>query len=137
MSKKVFIITSILICIAIIGFGAFYFYNIVPVNKILNEVRHAEIKDIDLSQIADGKYLGEFSYSKSRCEVEVAVENHRIADIKIIENGTNDRAKKAEAVISKVIDEQKINVDVISGSTTTSKALLKAVESALSSGLKK
>jgi len=28
------------------------------------------------------------------------------------------------------------NVDVVSGATTTSKALLKAVESALSSGLK-
>jgi len=35
-------------------------------------------------------------------------------------------------VIDKVIDEQKTNVDEISGATTTSKALLKAVESALS-----
>jgi uncharacterized protein with FMN-binding domain len=114
------------------GLGIFYFTNIAPANKIMNEVRNAEIKDIDLNEIADGKYTGEFSYNNTLCKVEVAVNNHRIEAINILENGTTKYAKKAEAVIDKVIDEQKTNVDEISGATTTSKALLKAVESALS-----
>jgi uncharacterized protein with FMN-binding domain len=137
MSKKIFTIISLLIGIAIVGFAAFYFVYIAPANEVLNEVRNTEIKSIDLNQVADGKYLGEFGYSNSLCKVEVVVSNHRIDDINILENGKNDHAKKAEAVISKVIDEQKTNVDVITGATTTSKALLKAIESALSSGLGK
>lgn len=135
MSKKTFRIIGILICIAIIGSGVFYLTNIAPANKILKEVRNAEIKDIDLNEVADGRYVGEFSYSKSRCKVEVIVEDHRIEAINILENGTNEHAKKAEAVISKVINEQKTNVDAVTGATTTSKALLKAVEAALSSGV--
>jgi len=137
MRKKNFVITGILICVAVIGFGVFYYFNILPANKIINEVRKSEIINIDLNQIAEGNYIGEFSYNKSHCKVEVIVNDHKIEDIRILENGKTDHAKKAEAVIIKVIAEQKINVDVVSGATTTSKALLKAVESALSSGLKK
>lgn len=137
MNKKIFTITSILICSAVIGFGVFYFTYIATNNRILEEVRNTEIKDIDLTQVADGDYIGDFSYSKSYCKVEVTVKNHKIEDIKILKNSKSAHGKKAEAVISKIIEEQKNNVDVISGATTTSKALLKAVESALSSGLAK
>mgnify|MGYP006883564037 CR=1 FL=1 len=56
MSKKKYKMIGILICIAAIGFGVFYFTNIAPANKVLYEVRNAEIKDIDLNEIADGKY---------------------------------------------------------------------------------
>lgn len=137
MNKKAILAIGIFICVVLIGSGVFYFSYIVPANEVLNEVRNAEIKDIDLNQVADGKYLGEFSYSKSHCKVEVTVNNHRIDDIRILENGENDHAKKAEAVVGRVLDEQKVNVDAIAGATTTSKALLKAVESALDSGIGK
>lgn len=136
MSKKILIIISIILCIAA-GFGILYFTSILPANKVLLEVRNLEIRDIDLQQVADGKYNGEFSYSKTNCKVEVDVRNHKIESIAVLENGKTSYAKKAEAVVDKVIDEQKINVDIISGATTTSKALLKAVENALSSGVSK
>ena len=101
-------------------------------NKLLYEVRNAEIKDIDLNEIADGKYTGEFSYGETRCMVEVIVKDHRIEAINVLECGTPEYASKAEAVLDSIIDKQKTNVDAVSGATTTSKALLKAVESALS-----
>jgi len=132
MSKKKYKMIGILICIAAIGFGVFYFTNIAPANKVLYEVRNAEIKDIDLNEIADGKYTGEFSYGETRCMVEVIVRNHRIEAINVLECGTPEYARKAEAVIDRIIDKQRTNVDAVSGATTTSKALLKAVESALS-----
>lgn len=135
MSKRTLKIVGILLCVALAGFGAFYFTVIAPNNKVLNEVRNAEIKDIDLDNVADGSYVGEFSYSRTTCKVEVVVVGHRIETINILDNGSTDYAKKAEAVTEKVITEQKTNIDVVSGATTTSKALLKAVEIALEKGL--
>jgi len=135
MSKRALKILGILLCAALVGFGAFYFIVIAPGNKVLNEVRNAKIMDIDLSKVADGSYVGEFSYSRTTCKVEVVVAGHRIETINIMENGSTDYAKKAEAVTEKVIAEQKTNVDVVSGATTTSKALLKAVVAALEKGL--
>jgi len=132
MNKKVIIIISILSCITAMGFAVFYFTSIVPANKIMVEVRNIEIADIDLEQIADGNYVGEFSYSKSHCKVEVVVRGHKIDNIVVLESGKNNHAKKAEAVLKKIIEKQKTNVDVIAGATTTSKALLRAVETALS-----
>jgi uncharacterized protein with FMN-binding domain len=41
----------------------------------------------------------------------------------------------AEGVVKSILDQQKNDVDVVSGATTTSKALLKAVENALVKGL--
>ncbi|MFZ5351103.1 MAG: FMN-binding protein [Bacillota bacterium] len=131
MKKKMFITVGVLFCVLLIGFSIFYFAYIVPSNKILNEVRNTEIQNIDLSRVADGSYVGEFKYSKTVCRVEVIVKNHRIEDIKILENGKTDYAKRAEAVVLKVIEEQMTDVDVVAGATTTSKALLKAVETAL------
>ncbi len=135
MSIRTMKILGILLCAALAGFGAFYFTVIAPNNKVLNEVRSAEIKAVDLSKVADGSYVGEFSYSRTTCKVEVVVAGHRIEAINILENGSTDYAKKAEAVTEKVITEQKTNVDGVSGATTTSKALLKAVVAALEKGL--
>ena len=46
----------------------------------------------------------------------------------------DEYAKMAEAVLDRVIEEQKITVDATTGATTTSLAFLKAVELALTTG---
>ena len=51
--------------------------------------------------------------------------------IDVIKNRETEYAKKAEEVTKNIIRYQKLDVDVISGASTTSKALLKAVENAL------
>lgn len=66
-------------------------------------------------------------------KVKTIVEAHRIVDIKIIQNRDTKHAKSAEGVIPEIIKEQTPNVDAISGATTTSKALMKAVEKSLES----
>ncbi|WP_313562885.1 FMN-binding protein [Ruminiclostridium cellobioparum] len=43
------------------------------------------------------------------------------------------RGAKAEAIVDKIISEQSVTVDVISGATNSSKVILKAVENALES----
>jgi len=95
------------------------------------------IKEIDLSTVSAGKYRGDFSYGGFTYEVEVSIKGHRIDNITILKNRDSIYAKEAETVIDRVLYSQSLNVDAVSGATTTSKALLKAVEGALSKAVSK
>ena len=94
------------------------------------------IKDIvitnpDLSIISDGIYQGSSKVGPVRVTLDVIMRNNTITSIQIIQH-FNGRGKKAEAIVPKVIEAQSLNVDVISGATASSKAILQAVENALS-----
>lgn len=110
---------SILICLCIIPFD----------NKIRKEIMKMPINNVDLNKIENGKYLGHFKKQLRSYNVEVTVNNHRIINIKAVENSvTNNYSKK---IFDRVIDKQKIGVDTISGATVTSKIILKSIENAL------
>ncbi|MDD3965878.1 MAG: FMN-binding protein [Candidatus Neomarinimicrobiota bacterium] len=102
-------------------------------NNELDGVRKIAINAIDLSQIRNGNYRGNFSYGDFTCVVEEFVSNTRIETINILENRDSEYAKMAEGVAEKVLRRQGNDVDVVSAATATSKALLKAVENALRS----
>lgn len=89
------------------------------------------IRSVDLSRVADGTYEGSFAYGSFSYVVSVLVENGRIEDIDILTNRKTKHALEAEGVVSRVLSEQKTDVDAVAGATTTSKALLKAIENAL------
>jgi uncharacterized protein with FMN-binding domain len=60
------------------------------------------------------------------------VKSGRIADIEMLENGTeNEYAERGLGVIPRILREQSPEVDAVSGATVTSKALMKCVEKAL------
>ncbi len=101
-----------------------------------DKVRNMQINTVDLSRVKDGNYRGDYSYGNFTYVVEVVVRSNRIEAIDILENRDSKYTKMAEAVADKVIDRQQNNVDVISGATTTSKALLKAIENALNKGIR-
>ena len=61
------------------------------------------------------------------------VENHKIENIEIIKNRDSFYARLAEGITHKIIREQKVNIDAVTGATTTSKILMKAVETAIAS----
>lgn len=75
---------------------------------------------------------GDYAYGHYTYSVVVVIKDHRIESIDVHHGRNSEKAKAAEGVIGEIISEQKIDVDVISGATTTSKAILKAVELALS-----
>lgn len=135
MKKRRTVFFGILLCILFICFLIIYFNVIKPINQTKIEVRNMKIEDVDLNNVKNGTYSGDYNYGAFYCAVEVTVLNHKISDIKIVENEDTKYAKKAEDVILKVIEKQKVNVDTVSGATTTSKALLKATENALRKGL--
>jgi uncharacterized protein with FMN-binding domain len=87
----------------------------------------------NLALIGDGTYRGNYSLSSTpvKATVAVRVQDHRIIQIDILEHFCSPIGKKGEKVIDSIIERQSLDVDVISGATSSSKTLLKAVENAL------
>lgn len=94
-------------------------------------VRQMKIQDVDMSSVLDGAHVGAYAYSGFEYRVQTVVRDHIITDIIILNNRDTRYAKKAEEVVAEIIKEQTPNVDAVSGATSTSKALMKAVENAL------
>ena len=94
-------------------------------------VKETTFTNIDISDIPDGVYIGEYDVNVIYAKVEVTVENGEITNIIILEH-RNERGKSAETVTDKIIEEQKIDVDAVSGATNSSTVIKKAVENALS-----
>ncbi len=120
---KILIITLIAIGI-IISAGYFMLENIAgnPDEIIIN--------DIDVSVLQDGSYTGGYATTLVTAKTEITVLDGRITDIKIIEH-TCGPGHSAESLKDKIINYQSIDVDTISGSTMSSKVILKAIENAL------
>lgn len=87
-------------------------------------------QNIDVTKIADGTYVGECNVNFIYAKVEVTVQEGIIANIEILEH-RNERGQAAETVIDKIVTEQKIDIDTVSGATNSSTVLKKAVENAL------
>lgn len=128
--KKMIMVGTLILLFIILGF---YVLLILPNQRALETVRNIEIENVNLEEIDDGLYKGEFTYSSFTYIVEVKVESHKISNINIINNRDTKYSKNAEEVVTRVIQKQALDVDVISGASTTSKALLKAIENALKS----
>jgi uncharacterized protein with FMN-binding domain len=87
----------------------------------------------DLTPMADGVYRGNYDLSGVPVKVtlDVIIQNQNIIKIEIVEHSSSPIGKKAEKIVDRIIERQNLDVDVISGATASSKAILKAVENAL------
>ena len=87
-------------------------------------VRETTFEDINISDIPDGVYVGEYDVDFIYAKVEVTVQNGEITNINILEH-RNERGKTAEVIADSIVDEQKINVNAISGATNSSTVIKK------------
>ncbi|MDE6280296.1 MAG: FMN-binding protein [Oscillospiraceae bacterium] len=126
------IILSIIIVTFIFGLivGTVYLKNVADYKKAVKETTFDEI---NISDVSDGIYIGEYDVNFIYAKVEVTVQNGKIIDISILEH-KHERGKAAEAIIDEIVDEQRIDVDAISGATNSSTVIKKAVENALKRG---
>lgn len=85
----------------------------------------------DLSQLADGVYTGSCDNGIVQAQVEVAVQSHSIAGVRIVKH-QNGLGGPAEAITEDIVKRQSVELDAVSGATMSSKTILKAVENALS-----
>lgn len=102
-------------------------------NKIEKDLKYLAtitISDIDLGEITDGNYSGSYSAFPVAVEVDVMIEDHQIKEVMIIKHD-NGQGKQAEDIIADVIEQQSLDVDMISGATYSSKVILLAIEDAL------
>lgn len=103
---------------------------------ILSAVNDA-IKEFTTSktstEIKDGVYTSEVTGFQGPLKVEVSIKDSKISNIKILNSvETNGIGTKAlDALPSKIIEHQSVNVDVLTGATVSSKALLSAVTDTL------
>ena len=91
-------------------------------------VGEMEIHDVDLSGYSDGVYRGYFIYNNFTYVVDTYVLMHRYEDIVVVSNKDSERARAAVVVVDRVLEQQTLLVDVVSGASNTSKALLKSIE---------
>ena len=130
ISKKK-IISFIILLLLLIGLicGAVYLKNVADYKRAVGETTFGEI---DITDVSDGIYIGEYDVNFIYAKVEVTVEDGEIVSINILEH-RHERGKTAEVITDSIVDEQKIDVDAISGATNSSTVIKKAVENALKS----
>ncbi|MCL2575674.1 MAG: FMN-binding protein [Defluviitaleaceae bacterium] len=82
--------------------------------------------------VADGIHTGTFERGRFTNTLDVHIENGRIVSIEIINDVFGGRLINAsDEVFNKVIAMQDTRINVVSGSTITTMAYLKAIENAL------
>lgn len=98
-------------------------------SKKINE--EVQIDEMNLDQMEDGVYMASYVYNEAMgATVVVTVIDHQIGEI-VIEEHKTGLGGKAEQIVDRVIDQQSLQVDAISGATGSSKIILKAIEAAL------
>jgi uncharacterized protein with FMN-binding domain len=105
------------------------------VSKEHKEARSLPLNKVDFNKLSDGKYHGVYAggmYKWRTNECDVTVTDGKVSDIQL--SGTMDPGAENtdyKMLYSRVITQQSLQVDTISGATLTSKAYLQAVENAL------
>jgi uncharacterized protein with FMN-binding domain len=129
VSKKSRIITRI----AFIGAGLILFFTVATIvfNQGMDKIHALTIKTPALSAVYDGEHYGKYCEGRWCYDITVIIKDHKISDIKL----NNDKMRMFKdlhaTLIKKIIEQQRIDIEAISGATITSKAFLKAVENAV------
>ncbi len=125
--KRIMMFAAMLLFLIGLLVAAVYLKNVADYKKAVKET---VFNDIDLSRIPDGVFAGEYDVDFVYAKVEVTVRNGVITNIDILEH-ENGRGSPAEIVADRIVEEQKIDVDEVSGATNSSIVIKKAVENAL------
>lgn len=123
--KKKIIFILIGLCM-ILGVGVVYM-----MYSTTKEAEGIKLSHVDMKNIEDGTYVGEQRIGLVNVEVNVIVLNHKLVQVDLIKHETG-MGQDAKEVIPKMIKENDIHVDVVSGATISSKTIMKACENALS-----
>jgi len=103
----------------------------------LGDIRKMVINDVDLAKVADGVYTGKFRKFRWTYEFEVTVKDHKIIAVKPTKKVRRGWEKVVNGAVEAFLKNQSVNIDVVSGATVDTRAMQKAVESALSGSGKK
>jgi len=120
-------LAALILCLLLLSHVGMYFYSVISYQRNVSSI---EITEIDVGKIPDGTYIGECDVKYIYAKVNVTVSNGKITSIDLLEH-RNEKGAAAESIVNDVIENQKIDVDTISGATNSSKVIKKAIENAL------
>lgn len=118
MKKRVKIPLIILAVLVVLGAAGGLLFSRV-VKKFETYLATVEIKPVDLNTVSDGTYSARVNTGVIIVELEADVEDHILRDIRLIEHRQGQGAA-AEKIIPRILEEQRIDVDTISGATYSS-----------------
>lgn len=126
VKKRILALFSLIVIVS-----ALITYFVVQISDNLEAIKTIYIEDVDLSQIEDGSYTGEYEVFPISVIVLVEVSNHEITSITLVKHD-NGQGEPAEVIVEDVIQSQSLSVDSIAGATYSSKVILLAISDALS-----
>ena len=133
MKKKQLMILAALVVVIIGGYlGVTGIKSFIDLKTYQKQVEDITISNVDISKVADGTYTGSYEVLWVAAEVKVTVKDHKIEGIQLVKH-KNGKGASAEIIPDKVIETQSLEVDAVSGATSSSKVILKAIENALNS----
>lgn len=118
---------TILMIVSIVWHVVAYFMDF---REYQRNVESISFENIELSDVEDGTYVGEYDAGYIYAKVEVKIEDGKIVSINLMEH-RNERGKAAEVIVGNVVATQEINVDAVSGATNSSNVIKKAIENAI------
>lgn len=122
----------IIVIIIVLSIGSF----LLMTNNAKKELKTMKYEDINMDLVTDGLYNGETDAGLVKVKVGIAVKDHAISEIDIIEH-QNGLGSKAEAITKEMITKNSYKVDSISGATLSSEAIKSAVSKGLKEGYSK
>ena len=125
--KRILSFTAILLFLISLIFTAVHLKSVADYKIAVKEITFG---NVDITDVPNGVYVGEYDVDFVYAKVEVTVQNGVITNIDILEH-KNGRGSPAEVVVDRIVAEQKIEVDAVSGATNSSTVIKKAVENAL------
>ena len=103
--------------------------------KMKKQLEQIDTSTVDISQVADGIYMGESETELVKVAVNVTVKDGKIENIDILKHECG-KGKPAEHIIESIIQKNNVEVDAVSGATVSSRVIQDAVRTALRKGMK-
>lgn len=107
---------------------------IIVSNRMIGQVNAFDRSIIDVGQVSDGVYYGHSETDLVKVEVSVTVSSGKIQDIEILKHECG-KGLPANEIVNDIIKNNDIEVDAVTGATTSSEVIKDAVRNALRSGL--
>ncbi len=103
-------------------------------SKEHREAKSLPLNAVNFSKLNDGTYVGTYEggmYKWRVNEVRVTVSSGKVIQIEPLKDVEDQGNGSTEMLYDRVLENQSLQVDTISGATLTSKAYLQAIENAL------
>lgn len=126
-TKKVVVWAVVVLVVIGIAYGIRYF---IRLENYRQGIAAIQVQDVDLSTIPDGEYFGGCDVDFIRVRVRVLVKEGKMQELELLEH-YNDRGEAANVMPSRMLEEQRIDVDTVSGATSSCRVIQQAVYNAL------